>query len=220
VKSFDHVFGRGDGTTRIEAFSDGVFAIVITLLVLNLQVPDLAPDAPPLDIAQFLRDEMPKLRAYVLSFLVVGLFWANHQRMFNHIARYDAALVWLNLLLLLCVSFIPFPTSLIGRYSGPDAVRLYAANLMFASLAQMTVWAYASGGRRLVGPEVSPSLARYGMLRGAITSVIFAGSLVVSYWDAELAILSWALIPVAFVLLARTHPILQAEDEEQPPPRG
>src|SRR5262245_9395560 len=125
--------GQGIGTGRIEAFSDGVFAIAITLLVLNLKVPELPPDAPPGALLPALFEDLTSIQAYVLSFLVVGLFWMTHHRLFSYIQRYDALLVWMNLLMLLFVSVIPFPTAILGRYGGPVALRLYDMTLTAAS---------------------------------------------------------------------------------------
>src|SRR3954471_24131831 len=92
-------FARGNGIERIAAFSDGVFAIAITLLVLNLKIPSLPADASSTALWSELLDDLPNLQAYVLSFLVIGLFWMTHHRVFTYIRRYDTTLVCLNLFL-------------------------------------------------------------------------------------------------------------------------
>ena len=109
-------------TSRIEAFSDGVFAIAITLLILDVHVPTLSQG--PLGVA--LKRQWPTYVAYLISFSFIGIMWVNHHRLFNHIRRSDNGLVFLNLLLLLGVSVVPFPTALIAaHYYAPG--RTFAA---------------------------------------------------------------------------------------------
>ena len=103
----------GLSTHRIEAFSDGVFAIAITLLVLNLQVPEIATVS---ELASKLGALWPKLVSYVLSFMVVGIYWVAHHNTFHYIKRSDRNLLWLNILMMLFVVFIPFPAALLGQY--------------------------------------------------------------------------------------------------------
>src|SRR5438270_13814781 len=98
-------------TSRIEAFSDGVFAIAITLLILDVHVPTISQG--PLGAA--LRRQWPTYIAYLISFAFIGIMWVNHHRLFNHIRRSDNGLMFLNLLLLLGVSAVPFPTALLAR---------------------------------------------------------------------------------------------------------
>ena len=99
-------------TSRIEAFSDGVFAIAITLLILNVQVPP----ASVAHLGAALTRQWPTYIAYLISFAFIGIMWVNHHRLFNHIRRSDNGLMFLNLLLLLGVSIVPFPTALIAAH--------------------------------------------------------------------------------------------------------
>src|ERR1700737_4036147 len=101
-------------TNRLEAFSDGVFAVAITLLILNIKVPGI--DSSPLNDQALwpkLRDALPSLVAFVTSFATIGIMWLNHHRLFQHIKRTDTGLLLLNLLLLLIIVFIPVPTALL-----------------------------------------------------------------------------------------------------------
>lgn len=108
--------GNGSETARVEAFSDGVFAIAITLLVLDLKVPrDLAPTA---SLTGALLRQWPSYFAYLTSFLTIGIMWLNHHRLYTLIRRSDHVLLLLNGLLLLGVSVVPFPTSLVAAYLG------------------------------------------------------------------------------------------------------
>ena len=117
-----------EGIGRILALSDGVFAIAITLLILEIAVPATTSDA---GLSKALLGLWPRYLAYVLSFVVIARFWMAHRLTFRLIARDDAVLVWLNMLLLLFVAFLPFPTAVVGAHAGsPAAAVLYAASVL------------------------------------------------------------------------------------------
>lgn len=99
--------------SRVEAFSDGVFAIIVTLLVLEIKVPHLAHDASAAELATALYTLLPKLLSWVISFLMVCVIWVNHHRILDQIVHITHGIFWFNALLLLCYSFIPFPTALL-----------------------------------------------------------------------------------------------------------
>src|SRR6266496_5950399 len=101
-------------TSRIEAFSDGVFAIAITLLILDVHVPP----ASQANLGRALARQWPTYAAYLISFAFIGIMWVNHHRLFNHIRRSDNGLMFQNLLLLLGVTFVPFPTALLAAHFG------------------------------------------------------------------------------------------------------
>src|SRR5690606_5136917 len=120
------ILGEGKGTERLEFFSDAVFAIAMTLLVIDIAVPDVSPEK--LDGA--LLDLLPKIFAYALSFAVIAVNWRAHFRRFRMITGYDRRLLSLNLLLLFFIAFLPFPTSLLSEYGGvTSAVVLYAGTV-------------------------------------------------------------------------------------------
>jgi uncharacterized membrane protein len=149
-------------TNRLEAFSDGVFAVAITLLVLNIKIPglDLPPSKLPLDVDLWraLRDEWPMLAAYVTSFATIGIMWLNHHRLFVHIKRINTILVLLNLLLLLFIVFIPVPTALLAEYVVlPDqhaAAIIYSSTFFLMACCFNLLWRYASYHNRLLGKDV------------------------------------------------------------------
>src|SRR5579859_4030399 len=132
-------------TSRLEAFSDGVFAVAITLLVLNLQVPQLAASAVAKELVPDLGKLWPKLLIYALSFVIVGIYWVAHHNTFHYIKRSDRTLLWLNLLLLLCIVFIPFPTALVGQYPEQQiSVASYGGTLVITGLVLQLLWWYAT----------------------------------------------------------------------------
>jgi uncharacterized membrane protein len=143
------------GTTRLEAFSDGVFAIAATLLVLEIGVPA----ANGAKLGYELTRIWPSYLAYVTSFITIGIIWINHHHNMRAIERLDRTFMFINLLLLLDVAFIPFPTKLVAEYlrhgGESPAVIAYAATLLVMAVLYTIWWRYARTGRRLIAPTVS-----------------------------------------------------------------
>ena len=148
-------------TGRLEAFSDGVFAVAITLLALNIRIPgiDLPPNKLPgdTDLWHVLGDEWPVLAAYVTSFATIGIMWLNHHRLFTHIKGMNTGLVLLNLLLLLFIVFVPVPTALLAEYVDRDvqhaAAIVYSGTLFLTACCFNLLWRYASYHNRLLGKD-------------------------------------------------------------------
>ena len=142
-------------TGRIEAFSDGVFAIAITLLIIEVHVP-AQEDAATLG-HELLR-LWPSYLGYLTSFLTIGVMWINHHHVFSLIARVDRTMLLLNTLLLLLIAFVPFPTAVLAQFVETDGARaaavLYGATLTLTSIAFFVWWRYASNERRLIGDDV------------------------------------------------------------------
>ena len=138
-------------SSRLEAFSDGVFAIAATLLVLELRVPADGPDLP-----EALRELWPAYAAYLVSFLTIGIIWVNHHTLLEHCRRVDRRFLYLNLLLLVAVGIVPFPTSLVDRYilsehGATAALVVYGLGGLLISIAFAGVFFYATQDGRLVG---------------------------------------------------------------------
>ena len=124
---------------RLEACSDGVFAIVITLLVLDIKLPE----GNSAGLSHALLESLPRIAAYVMSFAIIGLYWISHHRSFDMIAKVDGTILWLNLLLLLLVSFIPFPTALLGRYPYESLpIVIYGLTLIACNAVGLGMMAY------------------------------------------------------------------------------
>jgi uncharacterized membrane protein len=149
-------------TSRVEAFSDGVFAIAITLLILEIKVPPAGSGALPRDLLR----QWPSYFSFLISFAFIGIMWINHHRLFTHIARCDDALLILNLLLLLGVVVVPFPTAVLATHLGQSdqltALILYNSTYLFIAVFFNLLWRYASSDkRRLLAKDVnSPSVQR------------------------------------------------------------
>lgn len=176
---------------RIVCFSDAVFAIALTLLVVRIEVP------PETDFSRVLAQEWPRFLSYVISFAAVGLYWVGHHRAYRHIRSWDEGLIALNLALLLCIAFVPFPAALIGERGGHQAALvLYAGTLGMAGLLSTLVWAYATYGRRLVAADLDRRLVRHHLLRAATVPLVFFLSIPLSVVSMTAAYYSWLLIVV------------------------
>lgn len=166
-------------TARIEAFSDGVFAVAITLLVLDIKVPTLPAVDPKASLAHELIGQWPSYVAFITSFLTILVMWVNHHRIFGLIKKSDDRFLLLNGLLLLSVTLVPFSTSLVAAYiRHPEArltVLVYAGTCEFLALCYRGIWHYASYNGRLLARDHDAVAAagitnsyRYGPLLYAI----------------------------------------------------
>ena len=193
------------GLERVIFFSDAVFAIVITLLVLPLTAEIEIPEGGQ-DLASHVWAQWPRVLSFLVSFLVIGQFWIAHHHMFEYVRRYDQGLLWLNLVSLLTVSFMPFPTALIGARLETEAVFpvvFYAASMTVSSLALTASWVYAVH-RRLVSPSVPAAEVRAFTGRAVATSAVFLLSVGAAFLGLPVAVLFWlVLLPLARLLLAR-----------------
>ncbi len=148
-------------TNRIEALTDGVFAIVMTLLVLELRVPEISDALVPAELPHRILELWPKFLSYIASFVVLSIMWISHHRTFHFIKRSDNKLLWINLVFLLFIGLVPFSTSLIGN--NPTAqftFVVYGIHLFLIFLMRFTLWTYATGRYRLVMRDIDPRLLR------------------------------------------------------------
>ncbi|MFG1911056.1 TMEM175 family protein [Kribbella sp. NPDC048928] len=178
-------------TNRLEAFSDGVFAIAITLLVLELHAPELEEGE---HLWAGLVNEWPQFAAYLVSFAILGIMWVNHHSMFRQIQRADRGLMFLNLLLLLWVTLLPFPTSLFAEHlkdtsvDGHVAAAVYSTTLTLAAIAFSLIWWYVLR-HNLVEHTMSKAQIRMSLVRYSVGTVIYAAAIGVSFVSPRLTLL-------------------------------
>jgi uncharacterized membrane protein len=178
-------------TDRIIGFSDAIFAFAITLLALNIDIPQGIPYDQFIPTMQLLGTHIEK---YIISFIVIASFWIGHHRMFEHIKRYDSMLIWLNLLFLVSITFMPVLTDMLSDYSSHQMpVIIYAAALGTASLILGIVWWHATR-KHLVDPNVDDEEIKYNHLRSIVVSCVFYLSIPVSFFSLGLAELMWILV--------------------------
>lgn len=159
-----HALGDEKETGRIEAFSDGVFAIAITLLVLDIKVPHIHDLADNVGLLTVLLKQWPSYLAYFISFVTILIMWVSHHRLFTYIKRSNDAFLFLNGLLLLCVTFIPFPTALLAEYvesrHATVVTAIYSGTYVIIALVYNILWIYASKGKRLLSRTADPCFVR------------------------------------------------------------
>jgi uncharacterized membrane protein len=184
------------GLERLVFFSDAVFAIAITLLALDIRLPaeNGLPDSTAL--LGLLLGMWPAYLGYMISFLVIGGFWLGHHRAFRVITRYDGRLLFLNLLLMMVIAFVPFPTSVLSKYGDRTATIFYALTIALAGVIFSALWLYAWRGRRLVSESLSPADGRRRFVQSLILPVIFLLSIGIAYINDDAARYSWLLLAI------------------------
>ena len=184
---------------RLTAFTDGVIAIAITLLVLDIRLPRPAGELTDSELLTDLLAVWPKYFGYALSFLVIGNFWAGHTRRLRTLKSVDATLLWLNIVFLLTIGFMPFVTSVLSENEGRVATILYAATLIVASLLLTLVWRHAVRREHVVLPTVD---RRVEGLRSLTVPGVFGLSIVVAWFAPAYARQTWLLL-IPLLLLNR-----------------
>lgn len=183
-------------TQRLDAFSDGVFAIVITLLVLELRIPEVHGINASQELWHSLTELLPKFVSFVVSFFYVSIYWYNHHQLFHPVKILDRRLFWLNSLFLLFLTFIPFPTALIGSYpNSPVAATCYGLAMMFTALSFVLMKMYIkySGhvmkAVRVVGKDV------FYLLTGPLLYLVAS---LLALVNVKLALAIYILVPVIY----------------------
>ena len=188
-------------TARLEAFSDGVFAIAITLLVLLFERPHLGGE----HLSHYLLHQWPSYASYVVSFVTIGIIWVNHHTLFRHIARVDRVFLFLNVLFLMAVAFIPYPTSLVAQFirSAHDArpaALLYGITMTTMAVFMNMLWQYAARGYRLLAAD-SDRREVSGITRSYWPgAAIYAAATLVALWSPIASVIGYALIALFYVL--------------------
>jgi uncharacterized membrane protein len=173
---------------RIAAFSDGVFAIAITLLALQLEIPSGAD----VDVWAELGGLGPSFVSFAISFAVIGSYWVAHHRLFSIIERYDRRLIWLDLLSLFFIVLMPFTTSLVGEHGDvPVSVVAYALSIALAGFANTGMAAYALVGHRLCSDSVDEEEIKYYIWRGLVIALVFLASLALLPLGTSVVQFSW-----------------------------
>jgi len=185
------------GLERLIFFSDAVFAIAITLLALEIRLPETDRLLDNAQLSAQLAGMWHEYLAYVISFLVIGTFWMAHHRKYRYIKRYDDRLMFLNLFLLMVIAFIPFPSSIISKYPDRSATVFYALTMATAGFLLAGIWWYASHNNRLVDHDLDAKQRKRQFISPLLTSAIFLLSIGIAFLDATIARVSWLLILLA-----------------------
>ncbi len=211
----DGIKERQRSPDRVVALSDGVFAIIITILVLEIAVPE---DLPEQSLLQALEDLRPTFVAWVISFMLTGMFWVAHRDVFARVWVVNRDLVWLNLLFLLPVSLIPFAASVLGKYPDePVAMHLYGVVLITATLMRFALYRYVVNRPTLLWPDMAPDSARLGLTLTASPIALYAVAMVVADASTALSAVLYFSVPVLYfvaITLLRRHPSTRSEADD------
>jgi uncharacterized membrane protein len=183
---------------RVLFFSDAVFAIAITLLVVDIRVPDVVTDT-----GHELYESRGKILSFAISFLVIGLFWMGHHRLFRYITALNRRLMFLNLLFLGTIAFLPYPTALLfaGNTHEPAAPVFYAACVAATGVMELAIWLYATHAKGLVPASVPAAVRRYELAQLLPTPLVFGLSIPVAFAAPGVAPFTWILIlPIGRIL--------------------
>jgi uncharacterized membrane protein len=200
-------------TARLEAFSDGVFAIAATLLILDISIP---PNSP--DLARALAREWPHYATFAVSFITIGIIWVNHHSQFTVITRVDRTLLFINLALLMVVAFIPFPTGLLASYlrSGNSqhvAAALYAGTFLVLGIAFFATWRYAATKDHLHGGTLTDAEVRRLVQRNFVGLGPYAVAIGLAFVSAPASLAVCAGVAIYYMLPGRLP-----ESDAAPPP--
>src|ERR687892_1691588 len=194
----------GRDRDRIVNLSDGIFAIAITLLILDVRVPDIPENMVSSQLPGALLSLWPKYFGYFLSFVGISTFWIIHHSIFRPIRAYDRSLLYLNFLFLMVVAFVPFPTSLLGEYGDHQLpVAIYAATRAVGRLLLTAIHWYSTRNDRMLDEPHDPATVRFFLIRGLTIPAIFLLSIGVSFFSVSVAIFTWLVMLLVDTVVIR-----------------
>ena len=189
---------RTHDPARVLALSDGVFAIIMTLLVLEIHVPELTQGH---SLNEALAEVRPSLVAFLISFILAGMYWVAHRDLFALIRRTDRGLVWLNILYLLPLCLLPFGAGLIGRYDQePVALRIYGLLLILIAAMRAVIWLYATNRPQLLWQRLDDHQRRAGLVLNLLPGLVYLLAFLVARSAPGLSLLIYAGLPVLYFL--------------------
>jgi TMEM175 potassium channel family protein len=190
------IYERGTDPTRVLAMSDGVFAIILTLLVLEIHLPELGPGQT---VRNALREIRPSLTAFLISFVIVAIAWAGHRDLFALIRRTDRGIVWLNFLYLLPLSILPFGAAMLATYErDPIALKIYGIILVATVVTRLAMWLYATKRTHILVAPVDARSRWAGVILVAFPGVAYLVGYLVAEPAPTLTIAIYALVPVLY----------------------
>ncbi len=187
--------------SRLEAFSDGVFAVAITVLVFGITVPHVQSHTT---LGPKLLEQWPSFAAYATSFLIIGIIWVNHHTIFDRFALINRPVMFLNIFLLMTVAFIPFPTALLATYltSGANshlAAAVYSAAMLLMSVAFVLLWGYGTVRPDLLKAGITGKAARATLPRFGLGVIFYLGTIAIAYASALVCLVVHAGLAIYYV---------------------
>jgi uncharacterized membrane protein len=192
---------RVDGTARVEAFSDGVIAIIVTLLIFEVRLPDVPAGASSAEFWNALASLAPKFGSFALSFLAVAIYWVNHHHFFSGVTHTDWKLLWANNLLLFFLAIVPFTTAVLGDHlDQPAAIALYALDLGLAAAAFSLMGWYVLFRGRLVSEQIPDAERRFEFRRSLIGTALYLLSAPLAFLAPAVALALFVILPITYVV--------------------
>jgi uncharacterized membrane protein len=196
----------GEEFARVLAFSDGLFAIAMTLLVVGIAVPTLSSPGDEGQLWTALRHIDSAFIGFFVSFAVIGRYWIAHHQFFRLLREMDYGLIWLNMAYLAFVAFLPFPTALLGTYfENPVSIVVYAVAIAIVSGLEVVMLRHAYR-HRLIEREIPEEIYRWGVLMSTVPIAFFLCSIPLAFASSTLAVLVWFGSVPADILLGRWKP--------------
>ncbi len=192
---------------RVLAFSDGVYAIAVTLLVLSIELPDLAVPDSERELLERLQDLLPQFISYVVSFAVIGRYWVAHHQFVSRLRALDGGVIMINLVSLGVIAFLPFPTDLLGNYfENPITIAVYALTVAAVSALEVAMFNRAHRND-LLDPPLTEGVFRWSRAAAATPVFFFLASVPVAFVSPVVACLLWfGGIPFQVLYLNRRNP--------------
>jgi uncharacterized membrane protein len=211
------------GKNRIEALSDGIFAIAMTLLILEFQVPKLPHDAPNVLVAPALLHLWPKFVSYVVAFVSLGVFWVGHHNMYHAIKRADRFLLWLNIFFFMFVSFLPFSTSILNAFPETEiAPLIFGGNLTIIGWLLFPQWRYAVWQHGMLADFVPREFREQVQYRFLLYPVVSSLTMAICFWSIPISLAIYMiLLPLYMIPGGHKHagtsaPVDGGEDDSRP----
>ena len=191
----------GHSSSRLEAFSDGVLAIAITLLILEVRVPDAEPGG----LTAALAHEWPSYAAYALTFVIIGIMWVNHHELFDNIEVVTRSLMFLNIFLLMTIAFLPFPTALMAEYlregeNSHIATAVYGLNMTLIGVGFLVIWFYLSRNPELMVDGLDADDARQSLRRTLPGPLVYGATIALAFVWAPACLIVYAGLALYFML--------------------
>jgi uncharacterized membrane protein len=196
----------GEEFGRVLAFSDGLFAIAMTLLVVGIVVPKLTDGDNVGDLADALNDLIPNFVSFFISFAVIGRYWLAHHEFIGRLKAIDNGLIELNLVYLVFIAFLPFPTALLGNYfENPLSVATYAVAVGVVSGMEVVMFRHAHR-RGLMTERMPKDVYRFGVIASLTPVLFFLVSIPLAFWHTGFAVASWFLVIPFDAVINRFEP--------------
>jgi uncharacterized membrane protein len=191
---------------HVISFGDAIFAFAITLMTISIDIPDFPPNLTESQLLSRLYDMYPQVESYIISFAVISVFWISYHQVFNYIKGSPISMVYLNLLFLLLITFLSITTSLVinyGSYQIPYII--YCIVVIMTSSLLALIWWYATKDYRLIDKNINPLLVRGLMVNLLLVPFVFAISILVSFFDLDIAQYFWLIIVPLNIAVRRKY---------------